>query len=360
MKNDILDLSLQELDTLLLDWGEPRYRSRQVFEWVYSRLVTQFGQMTNLPAAMRERLGAEFEICRPKVIEVLKSKTDGTSKHLIELHDGDLVESVLIPTENRLTLCVSTQVGCKFGCRFCASGANGFTRNLSSGEMLAQVLLAERATATRRISHIVLMGMGEPLDNLKNMIEAVKMMNCELGLNIGWRRITISTIGVPNTVNEVVEQTPQVGLSFSLHAPNDAIREQIVPSNKAFPVAGLIEAAEEYFRATGRLPTFEYVLFDRLNSEASHAKALAALLKSVRCKVNLIPFNQTPNSDFSAPSAGNVARFLSILEKSGVKVTIRHSKGSDIAAACGQLVRQKSKVESPKSGMAEAGHERNG
>ncbi len=346
MKNDILDLSLQELDTLLLDWGEPRYRSRQVFEWVYSRLVKQFGQMTNLPAAMRERLGAEFEICRPRVIEVLKSKTDGASKHLIELHDGNLVESVLIPTENRLTLCVSTQVGCKFGCVFCASGANGFTRNLSSGEMLAQVLLAERAAATRHISHIVLMGMGEPLDNLRNTLKAVKTINCDVGLNIGWRRITISTIGVPNTVKELIEQTPQVGLSFSLHAPNDTIREQIVPANKAFPVASLLDAAREYFKATGRLPTFEYVLFDRLNSEPNHATALAALLKSVRCKLNLIPFNQTPNSDFSAPSAGKVARFLSILEKSGVKATIRHSKGRDIAAACGQLASQKSEVQS--------------
>jgi len=277
------------------------------------------------------------------VVETLKSEADGAAKHLIELHDGNLVESVLIPTERRLTLCVSTQVGCKFRCRFCASGANGFTRNLSSGEIVAQALLAERAAAPRRITHIVLMGMGEPMDNLKNTINAVKMMNCDVGLNIGWRRITISTIGVPNTVNEVIEQTPQVGLSFSLHAPDDAIREQIVPSNKAFPVASIIEAAKGYFEATGRLPTFEYVLFDRLNSEPNHAKALAALLKSVRCKVNLIPFNQTSNSDFATPSAGKVARFLSMLEKSGVKATIRHSKGSDIAAACGQLVTRKSR-----------------
>lgn len=344
MKNDLLDLSLSELDALFADWGQPRYRSRQVFRWLYQRLVADFAQMTNLPVAVRKRLDSEFEICGAKIVETLASRTDGASKHLIELHDGNTVETVLIPTEKRLTLCVSTQVGCKFGCVFCASGANGFTRNLSSGEIVAQVLLTARTAAPRRISHIVVMGMGEPMDNLENTLKAVEMMSCEAGLNIGSRRITVSTIGVPNTVDEIIEQTPQVGLSFSLHAPTDSIREQIVPANKAFPVASILGAAKLHCKATGRLPTFEYVLFEGLNSEPSHAKALAALLKRVRCKVNLIPFNETPNSDFSPPSARKTDRFLSILEKSGVKATIRHSKGGDIAAACGQLVSRTSKV----------------
>jgi len=338
MKNEVLNLSLSELEALFADWGQPGYRSRQVYEWIYSKLATRFEQMTNLPAALRERLGGEFEICEPCVARTLKSKADGASKHVIRLYDGNLVESVLIPSEKRLTLCVSTQVGCRFGCVFCASGSNGFRRDLSSGEILAQVLLAKRAASPMRITHIVLMGMGEPMDNLTNTIKAIKMINCDVGFNIGWRRITISTIGVANTVDEVIEQTPQVGLSFSLHAPNDAIRDQIVPSSRASRVAALIEMARMYFKETGRLPTFEYVLFDGLNSEPSHAKSLAALLKSVRCKVNLIPFNQTPNSDFASPSSRKVARFLSILEKSGVRATMRHSKGGDIAAACGQLV----------------------
>ena len=356
MKQDILGLLVQELEALFVDWREPRYRSRQVFEWIYSKLAAKresdrvgFDQMTNLPAALRERLSAEFELCTPTVARTLTSRTDEASKYLIQLHDGNLIESVLIPAEKRLTLCVSTQVGCRFGCMFCASGANGFTRNLSSGEIVAQVLLAATAAAPREITHVVLMGMGEPLDNLSNTLKAVKVMNCDIGLNIGWRRITISTIGLSNTVDDVIRQTPQVGLSFSLHAPNDAIRESIVPANKAFPIASLLKAAREYFKATGRLPTFEYVLFDELNSEVRHAKALAALLKSVRCKVNLIPFNPTPNSDFTAPPAPDIARFVSTLEKSGVKATVRHSKGIDIGAACGQLVSQKSKVQSPKS-----------
>ncbi|MBN2209053.1 MAG: 23S rRNA (adenine(2503)-C(2))-methyltransferase RlmN [Candidatus Coatesbacteria bacterium] len=337
MKQDILDLLVQELDALFADWGEPRFRSRQVFEWIHAKSAASFGQMTNLPAALRRRLGEEFELRAPTVVNTLASKMDGASKSLIELRDGNLIESVLIPAEKRLTLCVSTQVGCKFGCVFCASGANGFTRNLSSGEIVAQVILASRAAAPRQITHVVLMGVGEPLDNLENALKAVKLMNCAIGLNIGWRRITISTIGVPNTLNEIIEQTPQVGLSFSLHAPNDSIRDKIVPANKAFPIASLLDAARRHFRATRRLPTFEYVLLGKLNSQVRHAKALAALLKGVRCKVNLIPLNTTPNSDFMAPPAPDVARFLSTLEKSGVKATVRRSKGSDVGAACGQL-----------------------
>ncbi len=341
MKHDILDLSLGRLDTLLLDWGEPRYRSRQVFQWVYSRLATEFSQMTNLPAALRERLGAEFEICRPKVVETLKSKTDGASKNLIKLHDGNLVESVLIPTEKRLTLCVSTQVGCKFGCKFCASGANGFTRNLSVGEILAQVLLAQRALSPRRITHVVVMGMGEPADNLSNTLKAIKTMNNDAVFNIGWRRITLSTVGLPDTIGKIIEQVPQVGLSFSLHAPDDEIRDKLIPANLAFSVASIVKAAKAYFEATSRLPTFEYILFDEINSEPGHARSLASLLKAVRCKVNLIPFNRTPLSKFAAPTARKVELFLRTLERAGVNATIRHSRGGDIAAACGQLARRK-------------------
>ncbi|HUT04259.1 MAG TPA: 23S rRNA (adenine(2503)-C(2))-methyltransferase RlmN [bacterium] len=341
MKQDILDLSPQELDTLLLDWGEPRYRSRQVVQWVYSRLSTQCSQMTNLPAALRERLSGEFEICRPKVVETLKSKTDGASKHLVQLHDGNLVESVLIPTEKRLTLCVSTQVGCKFGCKFCASGGGGFTRDLSAGEMLAQVLLAQRTVPQSRITHVVLMGMGEPADNLDNTLKAIKAMNNAAVFNIGWRRITLSTVGLPDTIGKILEQVPQVGLAFSLHAPDDDLRDKLVPANRTFPVASIVEAAKAYFEATGRLPTFEYILFDGINSEPGHARSLASLLKAVRCKVNLIPFNRTPLSKFAAPTAHEVELFLRTLEKAGVNATIRHSRGSDIAAACGQLARRK-------------------
>jgi len=341
MKDDILNLSIQELDTLLLDWGEPRYRSRQVFEWIYTRLVTEFSQMTNLPAALRGRLTEEFEICRPKVLETLKSKTDGASKHLVQLHDGNLVESVLIPAKKRLTLCISTQVGCRFGCKFCASGANGFTRNLSAGEILAQVLLAQRAVSPGRITHIVLMGMGEPADNLANTLKAIKAMNNDAVFNIGWRRITLSTVGLPDTIGRIIDQVPQVGLSFSLHAPNDDLRSKLVPANRTFPVASIVKAAKDYFEATGRLPTFEYILFDGINSESEHARALVSLLRSVRCKVNLIPFNRTPHSDFAAPTAKSVQLFLRTLEEAGMKATIRHSRGGDIAAACGQLASKK-------------------
>jgi len=344
MKREILDLTQRELGTLLLGWGQPQYRARQVFWWLYRRFVFDFGEMTNLPLKLRKQLDEEFEVCKPDSVETLVSESDCASKSLVKLHDGNMVESVLIPAERRLTLCISTQVGCKFGCKFCASGAEGFTRSLSSGEIIAQILLGMRIADPWRITHIVVMGMGEPMDNLENTLKAVEIMCCESGLDIGSRRVTVSTIGVADTVEQIIERIPQVGLSFSLHAPSDEIREQIVPANRAFPVASILSAAKTYFKATRRLPTFEYILIDGLNSEPSHAKALAALLRKVRCKVNLIPFNETCDSDFSAPSARKAARFLSILEKSDVKATIRHSRGGDIAAACGQLASQKSKV----------------
>lgn len=345
MKQDLLDLSIQELEAVFADWGQPRYRARQVIEWVYNKLITNFSEMTNLPAALRERLSLAFEVCRPSVVKTLTSRSDGASKQAVRLHDGHVVESVIIPTEKRLTHCVSTQVGCKFGCAFCASGASGFKRSLSSGEILSQVLLAAKSAAPRRLSHIVVMGMGEPLDNLENTIKAIRMINSELGFNIGWRRITVSTVGIPNEVEDLVRQLPQVGLSFSLHAATDKLRDKIVPVNQAFPIASILEAAQRYFEATGRLPTFEYVLIEGLNSAPEHARALARLLRTVRCKVNLIPFNTTSDPEFMPPPPGKAQLFLAALEKAGLKATIRHSKGGDISAACGQLAMASSESE---------------
>jgi len=337
MKRDILDLPPRKLETQVADWRQARFRAGQILEWIYKKDVRTFAEMTNLPKALRQRFAAEFEICRPTVARRLVSKLDGSSKFVIRLFDGRLVETVLIPSERRLTLCVSTQVGCRFGCKFCASGAGGFVRNLTAGEIVAQMMLASRAAGPAKITHVVFMGMGEPLDNLKSTVDAALTINSELGFNIGWRRITVSTVGIPGTVEELIRHAPQIGLSFSLHAPNDELRERIIPANRRFSVGSIIATARHCFRETGRLPTFEYVLIEGWNASTGHARALVELLSGIRCKVNLIPLNPASAGDLSSPGSEQTLRFLSVLERGGVKATIRHSRGADIIAACGQL-----------------------
>jgi 23S rRNA (adenine2503-C2)-methyltransferase len=332
---DIRDLTLAELRAELEAIGEKPYRAAQIFDWLYKKRAASFDEMTSLPKPLRETLDARFALAAVALADK-RSSPDGTTRFLFRLADGAHVESVLIPAGPRLTVCLSTQVGCKFACAFCASGRHGFKRNLAPSEILGQVLFLERALG-RPLTNYVFMGMGEPLDNWTNVEKAIRIMNEPEGLAIAARRITVSTAGFVDAFERLEALDLQINVSLSLHAVTDRLRDRLMPINRRFPLETLVAAAEHYVRSGGRLLTLEYILIRGLNDSLDDADGLAAIARRLRAKVNLIAYSPVEGTDFEPPSEAEVARFRRWLEERKVGATVRQSKGADIAAACGQL-----------------------
>lgn len=338
--------------------GQPSFRARQVLHWLYGMRVESVEAMTNLPAAFRAGLGTRARATLPRVSRA-QGAGDTTRKFLLGLEDGQLVETVLIPASpglygdraDRLTLCVSTQVGCAYGCRFCASGLDGFRRNLAPSEIVGQLIVAERE-AKQRVSNLVFMGMGEPLANYGNVLAAIRILNAPWGIGLGARKITISTSGLAPEIEKLAAEPLQVRLAISLHGASDEVRDRIMPVNRRFPLARLMAACEAYQRVKGRMITFEYILLAGVNDALAEAPRLAGLARRVHAKVNLIPFNEVPETGFKRPSDEVCRRFAEAVGRAGATVTLRTEKGHDIEAACGQLrlreVRANATVATPR------------
>lgn len=334
---NVLDRTPEELRQDFADKGFEAYRAAQILQWVYEKGVYDFAKMTNLPAALREKLKGQFAVAMPAVIESQHSDGDNSTKILLKLNEKDYVEAVYMPVKTRETVCVSSQVGCKFHCAFCASGQDGFMRNLTMGEIMAQVLMARDLSPAKRLTNVVFMGIGEPFDNYKEMMRTVRTLNSPAAFGLAARRITISTCGVVPKIEQLTKEGLQVELSISLHGPNDIVRGAIMPVNNAYPVKKLIEACKAYSAKTKRLITFEYILINGVNASIKEAGELGRLLKGMLCKVNLIPYNPIEEFPHDQPSYEDIKRFQNILQRHGVKTTVRFSKGRDIQAACGQL-----------------------
>lgn len=334
---NILDLDPDQVTKRLIAMGIEPYRAGQVLGWIYQKGIYDFERMSNLSYELRARLRRAFRLRMPEIVERRRSHDDRSVKALLRLEDGDTVECVTMPVQDRLTVCVSSQVGCKFHCAFCASGQAGFFRNLKMSEILAQLLVARDLSKPRRLTHVVFMGIGEPFDNYTELLRTVRTLNSPQTLGIGARRITISTCGVVPKIRALAEEGLQVELSVSLHGPNNAVRGAVMPVNKAFPVEELIAACHLYVKKTHRAITFEYILIDGVNSAEREARELAKLLEGLTCKVNLIPYNPIQEFPHAPPSYRKIVTFQKILQSQGVKTTVRFSKGRDIQAACGQL-----------------------
>lgn len=331
------DLSREELAGWCDAAGAGAYRGDQIRKWVFGKRVNDFEAMTDVPASLRAKLADEFTLFSARVARHQESR-DGTEKLLLELADGNAVECVLMREDDRRTICISTQVGCGMGCVFCASGIMGFTRNLSAGEILEQVLRLDRLLpATERITNIVVMGMGEPLANLQNLLKALDSLQEKGGLGLSPRRITISTVGLPEKIRELARTGKPYNLAVSLHAPNNALRNELVPINEKVGLDAVMAAADEFFEISGRRVTYEYVVLGGKNDGPEQAKELAALLHGRNAHVNLIPMNPVSELPYGDPEGDRLRRFVEILESSGITTTVRKRKGADIDAACGQL-----------------------
>jgi 23S rRNA (adenine2503-C2)-methyltransferase len=334
---DIKEISLKELEDKLLSWGSPKYHARGIFDWIYQKGVDDFSRMSNLPAVLRKTLAEYFSILNLNLVDLQKS-SDGTAKFLFELADKNLVEAVSIPAARRLTGCISSQVGCKFSCSFCASGLKGFKRNLTSGEILDEVFYLKHNASSGLLTHIVFMGTGEPLDNYENVLKAIRVINSSSAFNIGARRITISTSGIIPGIKKLQTEDLQIELSISLHSAVDKIRSQLMPVNKKYPLAALMKCCQEYIAKTNRQITFEYILIKGVNADEAAAQSLVRLLKDLRlAKINLIPTNCVLESKISPPDSAQINFFKDYLFKAGLNVTLRRERGQDIDAACGQL-----------------------
>lgn len=338
---NLLDLQLNELEELMKELGEPKFRAAQIFGWLYKEAgkgAADFDGMTNVPAALRQKLSDISVIGLPQILRVQESKLDGTRKYLFGLADGNAVESVFMQYKFGNSICVSSQAGCRMGCSFCASTLDGLVRNLTPGEIAGQILSAERDTG-RRISHVVVMGSGEPFDNYENLSSFIKIINNPKGLNIGMRNITVSTCGIVPMIERFGEDFPQVNLAISLHASDNESRSNLMPINRKYPMAELLKACRDYTERTSRRVTFEYTLVKGVNDSREDADRLAKLLKGMLCHVNLIPLNTVKERDFETTGKAAATAFRDRLEGSGVPATIRRELGDDIDAACGQLRR---------------------
>jgi 23S rRNA (adenine2503-C2)-methyltransferase len=330
-------LSLDQFTEWIKEKGHPTFRAKQIFEWLYQHRVGEYSEMTNLSIGLREALVSAAPLFSSKV-NTTQHSSDGTIKILIELHDGEKVETVMIPEGKRRTVCVSSQVGCGMGCVFCASGLYGMKRQLSAGEIIEQVLHIRRAMdAEERVSNIVFMGMGEPLANYRNLDLSIRAFQAEWGCGIGKRHMTVSTVGLLPRAKKLAEDHPQVTLAISLHGPNNKIRNRVVPTTPHLTVDDLIMAARDYFKETHRKPTFEYCMIGNLNSAKEHARELAFRLRGLECYVNLIPLNPVDEIPLDEPARDEVNSFAAILREQGIEVAIRRRRGADIDAACGQL-----------------------
>ena len=337
MKN-IKDYDLNELKEELINRGEKPFRAEQIFKWLYQEKVKSFDDMTNLSLELREKLKQNYTICNFKILRKQESK-DGTIKYLFDVLDGNAIETVLMSYHHGYSICVSSQIGCKMGCKFCASTGINFVRNLSSGEIVEQILAVEQDTGYR-ISNVVLMGIGEPLDNYDNVVNAIHIINNPKGINIGARHISLSTSGLVPKIYKLAEENIQCKLSISLHATNNKKRSSMMPVNDAYPIEELIKACKDYIEKTHRRISFEYALAKDNNDNIEDAKELVKLLKGMICHVNLIPINKIENGEFDKSSNENIIKFRDYLNDHGIVATIRRELGSDIDAACGQLRRK--------------------
>ncbi|MBQ4381332.1 MAG: 23S rRNA (adenine(2503)-C(2))-methyltransferase RlmN [Oscillospiraceae bacterium] len=338
-KKDIKSLLPEEVSSVLADLGEPAFRAKQVYKWLRGP-IGSFEDMKNIPKALRERLGEEYYIYTPRVLRKQVSGLDGTTKYLWELRDGNAVETVIMRYKHGNTVCVSSQVGCRMGCAFCASTIGGKVRNLTASEILDQVMYSERDSGLP-ISNIVMMGIGEPLDNYDNVLRFLRLVNDPEGMNIGMRHISLSTCGLTDGIDRLGENDLQLTLSVSLHAPDDVTRNKIMPVNRSCGVEKLMDTCRRYFDRTGRRISFEYAMIDGVNDSRAHAQRLAALLRGTGSHVNLIPLNQVEESPLKPSKPENLRAFMAVLEENGINVTVRRKLGPDISASCGQLRRKR-------------------
>jgi len=342
----IYSLQLDELKEWLQENNEKAFRGEQIFEWLYKKRVTSFEDMSNLSKNLRQLLQDNFTITTLNTI-IQQTSSDGTIKFLFELHDGYSIETVLMRHDYGNSVCVTTQVGCRIGCTFCASTLGGLKRNLEAGEIVAQVVKVQQALDElgERVSSVVIMGIGEPFDNFNNMLGFLKIINHEKALNIGARHITVSTSGIIPKIYEFADQNMQINFAISLHAPNTELRSRLMPINRAYKLPDLMEAIRYYVDKTGRRVSFEYGLFGNVNDQVEHAEELANLVKGIKCHVNLIPVNYVPERDYVRTPKDQIFLFEKTLKNHGVNVTIRREQGSDIDAACGQLRAKERKEE---------------
>ncbi len=331
---NIYGYTINDLEKYFESFGEKKFKATQVFEWLYKKRVTSFDEMSNIKKENQEKLKADFSINQLNIIDK-KSDID-VNKYLFELSDGEKIEAVLMRHDYGNSLCVSSQVGCNMGCSFCESGRLKKVRNLETYEMVLQILMVKK-DLNIRISHIVLMGIGEPLDNYDNVVKFIDIINSPKGIDIGSRHITVSTCGLVPKIREFINLGKQVNLAISLHAPNNELRNKLMNINKAYPIEEVIKVVKEYIDVTNRRVTFEYIMLKDVNDQVNHALELAKLLKGINCYVNLIPYNETSHIEFKKTGQEQIMKFYDILKKNGIGVTIRREFGSKVKAACGQL-----------------------
>ena len=337
-KQDIKSQNQKELEEFLVSLGEKSFRAKQIYGWLHVKHVSSFEEMTDISKKLKEKLINTCQLTSLKQVQVQTSKQDGTRKYLFALADGNMVESVLMRYRHGNSVCISSQVGCRMGCRFCASTLEGLERNLTAAEMLEQIYRIQALTG-ERISHIVVMGSGEPFDNYEALLRFLRMISDERGLHISLRNITVSTCGMVPGIRRFAEEGLPVTLALSLHAPNDEVRQKLMPIARSYPLSAVLDACREYFEKTGRRLTFEYSLVKGVNDNPKEARALAALLKGMHGHVNLIPVNPVKERACARPDKKAIQEFRVILEKAGIAVTIRREMGRDIQGACGQLRR---------------------
>ena len=345
---DIKSMNIKELEDLLKELGEPKFRAKQIFDWLHAKQVDSFEEMTNLSKGLREKLAETASINGVEMVRKLVSQIDGTRKYLFALSDGAIIESVLMKYEHGNTVCISTQVGCRMGCKFCASTLDGVERGLTAGEMLSQIYAIQKDCG-ERVHGTVLMGSGEPLDNYDNVVKFLRLINDPKGQNMGQRHITLSTCGLVDKIYDLAEEDLQITLAVSLHAPNDDIRMQTMPIAKVYSMDKLLQACRDYADKTKRRITFEYALIHGVNDGDEHAWELVKKLRDMLCHVNLIPVNDVKERNYVKSTAERVKRFASILNENGVETTVRRKLGSDIDAACGQLRRSHMKEQSKEN-----------
>ena len=341
---NVKDLTFGELESFLLDMGEKKFRSKQIYTWLY-RGITTFDEMTDISKDLRQKLAAVSYISEAVVQKKLESKIDGTKKFLFRLGDGNVVESVVMYYKHGITICISCQVGCRMGCKFCASTIGGKVRDLTPGEIIDQVIFAQKNIG-ERISNIVMMGIGEPFDNYDNVVKFLKNVNNEMGLNIGYRHISLSTCGVVPRIREFAKLNFPLTLSISLHGVTDEMRSSIMPVNNKYNIKELLDACREYIGENHRRISFEFSVINGVNDSVETANKLADLLKGMLCHVNLIPVNNVEENNFKKPDIAKIRAFADALAKRGINATVRRELGSDISASCGQLRRAHVKEES--------------
>ena len=342
MKPTIYDLTYEQLEAWMLENGEKKFRAQQIWNWLYIQQVSEFSQMNNISKVLLEKLANHF-ILSPLTLKVMQASSDGTRKYLFTLNDGTLIETVLMPHRYGNSVCVTTQVGCNIGCSFCASGTLKKQRDLTAGEIMAQVMLVQQDLNTlesdepQRVSHIVIMGIGEPFDNYDNFMDFIWIVNHPKGLSIGARHITVSTSGIVPKIRQFAQEGIQVNLAISLHAPNDELRSSIMKINNAYPIPELMDAVREYIQVTNRRITFEYIMMKGVNDQIIHARQLVKLVRGMNAYINLIPFNAVDEHGYQRSTKEDVSAFFDYLKKEKIQVMVRREFGHDIDAACGQL-----------------------